>query len=217
MPLEVTSNIFSMEWKACWEDSDRDVTQLLNMIQPFLDHWKALLTNIAYPRDIHYSTLCQLFGKNVEEAVGIIKGWVRYAENTTSVMEELQMLFLERLRRLKYFPNRASHIMAEYVIARDFKYNLMHKISTVLGQNGSEVEYQLNPEDPDEICVEYNHPDYILIKGLDFNLWESYIFTLLKMGTTTSDTSRLTRIPRVSMLRQEQKIWQSLETKQFDS
>lgn len=209
MPLKCKPEVFVTEYKACWEDPDRPTDQLYQLVRPFLQHWAIMLQGRGEIKDINYVALCRRLYPNTQNPIEMIEAWCSTAEQTTSVMEELEMLFFSRLRRLNYYPKRASARMAEYVIAKDFRDRLKDLI----------VKAYKRPLDlpvgaiTSSLTVEDSIPDYLLIKNLGLNEWESYMLELLKLGRPTAEIAALTHIPERTLLREEQYLWSRLSTK----
>lgn len=212
MPLKVSSEVFTNEWERCWRDEGSDLTKLHRMVRPFLLHWEAMLTRPEYPKDINYVTLCRLVSPDsVERALNLIDSWVRAATQSSSVYEELEMLFVERVRTLNYFPGFAKPLMAEFVIARDYKLALRHKIVAILTQAGAEITYGMDPQDPSLIPTSHPFPDTLLVKNLDLDPWESYLLELVRRGCALKDMEALTHIPTEHIFYEEKAIWRKLE------
>lgn len=211
--LEVTSKEFTKEWEACWEDQKRDLTHLMSIATPLVDHWEALLTNSEYPRDIGFVSLCSLIDHtNINSALQIIKRWVHWAKQMTSVREELEMLFIEHIRRARYYPRLARPVMAEYVIARDFKSRLASKIML---RRHPDFEHGTHP--PNTIlCIVPEYPDYLLLKTLGLSKWKSYLLKMMKERYSVLELSRLNRIPRETQYYEEKEIWDYLKQTFYD-
>jgi|15BtaG_2_1085339.scaffolds.fasta_scaffold02759_10 hypothetical protein len=209
MPLECTAETFVNEYRECWEDPERPTNNLYVLVRPFLEHWARMLEDHGYKKDINYVSLCRRLYPITESPSEMIESWCNAAQQTTSVMEELEMLFFARLRRLNYYPKRAAPRMAEYVIAKDFRDRLKdmvlrswrHPIDIPM----EAITSVLVTEDP--------QPDHLFFKTLGLNEWESYMLELLKLGRSTMEVAALTHIPRRTLLREEQYLWSQLRTK----
>lgn len=206
MPLAVTSSKFIKEWKAAWETKACTNT-LLTMIQPFFDHWVRMLTIPGSEKDINYISLCHLIqgkGLNPPEA---IEEWLYTVENSTSLQEEFEMLFLVQLSKLTYFPAQASARMMEYVLARDFKQRLSMKIV----RNARKPidipvkETTFNTLETDEVEI-----DILLLKHIELTEWQWYLLELIRRGRTSSDIAEITHIPRETFYYEERAIWNRL-------
>jgi hypothetical protein len=206
--LKVTSKEFTREWEACWKDQSRDITYLTSIATPLIDHWEALLTKPEYPRDIGFISLCALLDNtNMDSALQIVSSWVHWAEQLTSVREELEILFIEHIRKARYYPRLARPVMAEYVIARDFKSRLVSKIKL-----HRHPDFEHDTHSPDTIlCIVPEYPDYLMLKNLGLSNWESYLLKMMKERYSVLEISKLNRIPRETQYYEEKEIWDYLK------
>lgn len=210
MPLSVAPEEFTQEWKLCWEDSSRDLDLLSQMFKPMLRHWFELLTNKYYPKDLNYIALCRSLESEVpgQTAQRIIHTWVHESQLLSSVIEELELIFLEQLRSLRYFPTNAQPVMAEFVLGRDFRYRLKNKI---LRTHRRAIDVVSQGNSFNEAWAVDDHPDYFLIKNLGLDQWQGYLLLLISKGQTPVDMARLTHIPRETIYYEEKEIWSRLK------
>lgn len=218
MPLEVSSEVFADEWHKCWEDKESDLTTLFLMVKPLLLHWERMFTIPTYNKDIQYIALCKYLAPNdPDEAITKLAQWVEWAENTTSVLEELEFIFMRRIRSMGYYPKFAKPISVEYVIVTDFRYAVNAAIRSVLSIAVHEIDYAKNSCISPGLLIEYDLPDYLLLKNLSFSKWESYLFYLVLEGYSSYEISRITRIPRETYYYEEKQIWQCLKARLSDN
>lgn len=210
MPLYVTPEQFTQEWRLCWEDPGRDPSLLMEMFKPMLQHWFLLLSSKNYPKGLNYIALCRSLESEMPgtTAQEMILTWIRETEILSSVLEELQLIFLEQLRGMRYYPSNAQPVMAEFVFARDFRYRLKKKILRT-HRRAIDVVSQGNSFDEDWMVD--NHPDYFLIKNLGLSQWQGYLLLLISKGNTPVDMARLTHIPRETIYYEEKEIWSRLK------
>jgi len=197
-----------MEYLACRLNPKQSTNKLHALVMPFFDHWVRMLVEPAYPKDLNYIALCRRLCYKSEDPTELLHYYINWANRTSSVKEELVFLFFERLRNLKYYPKLASPKMAEYVIAMDFRNYLKDRIV-------SSVRHPIDIPNPEltfnSLRVEDTHPDYLLLKTLGLDAWESYVLELLKLGMNTMEISVLTRLPRKTFAKEENQIWLKLK------
>lgn len=210
LPFKVTSKEFTQEWRACWEDKERDIGQLLEMAEPVITHWTNLLSNPNYPKDINYISLCGLLDATFGDfkSPQVIKFYCEQLELISSVKEELQLIFIRHLRKANYFPAKASWRKAEYVISLDYKSRIKNAITKQINHSIDirTLEYSF---EPDSYVDE--HADYLLIKNLDLTPWEKYLFSLAQYDATTLSMARMHHIPRETFYYEEKELWRKLK------
>ncbi len=212
MPLHVPSEVMVSEWKRCWEDKKIDSSHLFKLLDPFIDNWEAMLRG-AQKKDINYVSLCGLIApRNPTLALEMIANFVTVADDTSSVHDELTMLLVERLRRRRYWPSQASPIMAEYVLALDFKLFLRHKIVSSQVIRLREATIMCDGEDPDTISIEQNIPDYLAMKNIITSPWEDYLIGLMVLGMKYGEVARVAGISESKCRLQEIDICLKLKT-----
>jgi len=208
MPLTVEPEVFVKEYFECWDDPQRSTDVLYEYIRPFLDNWVCMLTNPDAPKDISYISLCQRL-ESVGDPIEKLQAWRDRLLCTTSIYDELTLLFFTRLRGLNYYPKKASAKMVEYVVAKDFRDRLKDLIITQarypLDLPSGELTFGAQVED--------EHADYFLLKNLGLNDWEVYMLALIQRGLSAPEISELTHIPRRTYSREERKLWHRLRTK----
>ena len=210
MPLDCTSKEFVTEYLACRLDPERPTDELYRLVTPFFDHWVRMFREHDYPKDINYIALCRRLYPRDQEPIETLRYYIRWADQTSSLREELELLFFERLRGLRYYPKAAHPKMAEYVIAMDFRNYLKDQIV-------SSIAHPIDIPSPEltfnSLEVEDAHPDHLLLKNLGLDAWESYLLELLKLGMNTMEISALTRLPRKTFAKEENQIWLRLRQK----
>ena len=210
MPLDCTSSEFATEYLACRQNPDRPTDHLYSLVQPFFAHWVKMLTQSDYPKDLNYIALCRRLYPRAEEPSELLGYYVSWAEQTSSLQEELELLFFERLRALRYYPKLASPKMAEYVIAMDFRNYLKDQI---VRSKAFPIDIPSPEITFEALEVEDAHPDHLLLKNLGLSDWEEYLLQLLRLGMSTLEISILTRLPRKTFAKEEQYIWHRLRQK----
>lgn len=210
MPLHCTSSEFVTEYLACRQNPKRPTNHLYFLVAPFFDHWVSMFTEPSYSKDLNYIALCQRLRPREDEPLKLLQEYVDWANQTSSLREELELLFFERLRELRYYPKLASPKMAEYVIAMDFRNYLKDRIVR-------SAAYPIDIPSPEltfkSLRVEMVYPDLLLLKNLGLNAWESYLLQLLKLGMSTLEISTLMRLPRKTFANEEQELWHRLKQK----
>lgn len=218
MQLEVTSEEFALEFKTALSSPDSDVTKLLEISQPHLDKWEQQLTGYTTEKDIGYVTLCRLLSPDSSnKALEMVKCWVMWAKSSSSIREELQYLFLQRIRKFKYHPSLARPVMVEYIVARDFKLGLRHFILYVYRKQGRDALFRADQTDTIDILYAEEPPDYLLLENTGLNQWQSYLLHLIVSGDNSITRAKLAHYKRRNLYREEQKIWQLLNKKLSDN
>lgn len=206
MPLTASCETFVKEYRACWEDVDRDTAKLYEIVSEFISYWDNMLSRSSSTKDINYITMCRYLAPFGDPPT-LIREWSKAARLTSSVKEELELIFFSRLRRLSYFPTKASPKIAEYVIAKDFRNSLKDSIK-------SRPHHPIDRPEPaitfEKLAVEDPRPDHLLLKNAGLDGWESYILELLRLRTPILEVCALTHIPNRTISRDERRVWNQL-------
>lgn len=213
LPLKVDSSSFVSVWKSCAKDKRSDLTQLIQMMDPVFDRWEEFLLRENHDIDINFLTLCRMLSSDPDTALEKIDKWIEWAQSSSSIKEELQLIFLERIRKIKYTPDMASDTMVEYVVARDFKRALHHHIRAINRLKFRDCLYHADIFD--EIVVEtYNDEvDIWILDKIKSNKWNSYLFHLISEGYTSKQRSELTKIHRRTLYNEEKNLCHLLKPK----
>ena len=210
MPLRCEPEEFAQEYHACRQNPDRPTDNLYRLVTPFFEHWDQMLRDHNQPKDINYAALCQRLVPTGETPFELLNHYVNWADQVSSVREELELLFFERLRHIRYYPTAANPRMVEYVVAMDFRNYLKNRIQ-YSGRHPIDIP---SPELTfSSLEVEDVHPDHLLLKNLGLDAWESYLLTLMKKGLSALEIAELTRLPRKTFAQEESEIWHKLKTK----
>ena len=102
LPLEVESSYFAEVWKRCTKDKTSDLTELMQIMDPAFDKWEDFLVKRDLDIDINYLTLCRILSPDPELALKKIASWVEWADTSSSVKEELQLIFRESAENALY-------------------------------------------------------------------------------------------------------------------
>lgn len=207
LPLQVDPETFSSEWRACWQDKDRDMTTLMEYATPMISHWRKLLQRTTLP-DINFVSLCAQLSPEPAVALHKVDKWLRWATHSSSIEDELRLIFITHVREANYYPKFANYAMAEYIIAKDFRYRLKDFIKKAHIQN---MDYILFDTSKYEIAVEPDYPDYFLLKHLHLNKWESYLFEWMSNGRSSADFTRASHIPFDTFKHEERQLWRLLK------
>ena len=213
LPLAVSSKTFTDEWLLCIGDYQKDLTSLLLMMEPVFIYWEKQLTREIIEDDINFLTLCKLISKEPEEALAKIKRWRSWVKSNSDIKSELQYIFIERVRKLRYKPTFAQPLMVEYIVAKDFKLGLYHHIRYILRLVDRDAIYNVEEREFD-IAVTFDLPDYLLLQNIGLNIWQSYLFHLIKQGYNSITRSVLTKLHRRNLYNEERKIWLRLKQMQ---
>lgn len=214
-PLSLKTNSQSLvqEWKSVCLDKRSDLSKLCKLIEPSLQTWANILTTGKYYKDINTYTLARLLSPSIDLSHKMIHAWINEVETTSSLMDELNLLFIERVRAVKYIPKAKSDLIIEYVIARDLKLALKDKIVQYWNKriNFSAFErycnYTFSQTHYDKL------PDYYLLNIIKQDYWMYYLCCLLHEGYTSIQRSDLTKIKRQNLHREEKQLWHLLRSK----
>lgn len=219
MPLEVSSTQFAAAWKKCFESKRSDLTELFEVIQPFILHWEQLLTNIEYEKDIHYISMCSRLSHDEESALVMIKVWLRYLEELgVSVKEELEFIMMRKIRNFRFFPEKAEPAVAEWAFAQYFKMGLLDQIQAVVKKRSVIRTVSIDLlEENHEYAYHSSYPDEMLVRNLNLDSWDSYLLYLLRQGINSSGMSALMHMPRATFFEEERFLWDSLRQRQSKS
>lgn len=121
MKLTGTPKEFYDEWTRCWDDHDRDLTALYLMAQPFLRDWERQLTQQDTTKDLRYQGLCSRLESTGYSPSETIRSWVYWCEHTTSVSEELELLFFRIIRVPRFLPRKVGPERGVLIFANYFK------------------------------------------------------------------------------------------------
>lgn len=211
MTLDVSSEIFTSEWGRCILDKKYDMTKLITMIKPFVKEWEYQLKQQSKEQNINYVTLCKLLSEDSAESLKMIKCWVSWAESTSTIENELTYLFLERVRRFKYYPTLARPVMVEYVVARDYKLGLKHFIRNVWRQHGRDALLTAEYDVDYDKKISYSYQDPFIFDKDNMSPWHLYLLNLVLSNYNTTERSELTHIHRRNLYIEEKKIWDSIK------
>ena len=213
LPLEVDSSSFVSVWKACAKNKNSNLTALMQMMEPVFDRWEHFLLRKNYDIDINFLTLCRMLSADPDLALSKIDNWIEWAQSSSSIKEELQLIFLERVRKIKYTPDIASDKMVEYVVARDFKRALHHHIRAINRLRYRDCLFHADIFDEIEIEAYTEEVDFWVLDRIKSNKWNSYLFHLISEGYTSVQRSELTKIHRRTLYNEEKKLCQLLKPK----
>lgn len=192
-PLKLKNSLkFKEEWQKCL-GTNLDMSVALEMLKPYLAHWKELLTKREYPRNVEYAAL---YLQLKEPSISIRK-WIKSID---SIEAELIYIACAIIRESSYFPTRARPAKAEYVFAFLFRKKLQRSIQKVSTPK---------PELDDT----YEEPilDYFAIESESH--WEQYLKYYILNGYNLSEIAEMIHIPRETIYYEEQQIWYKLKSK----
>ena len=218
IPIDVETQTLIDEWKLCISDKQSDTTNLFKMLDPFFAHWERQLRRIDKVEHINYSTLCSLLSDNFDISLQKIAAWVKWVDSTSTIKNELAYIFLERIRKFKYYPNLARPIMVEYVIARDFKLALRHHIVGIWRRINRDAHHKAEYNVDLNLEVDYTYSDPIVYKHLEkLDTWQYYLLKLIIDQYSSKERSELTLIHRRNLYIEEKKIWDLVKLKLLDN
>lgn len=203
--LTVDTREFMKEWKACIQDKQHDMEQLVKILEPYIVHWYKLLTDHTYPRDIQIATLYSSLDKYDYGGLDTVNMWVSQVE---SLKAELRYIACEVIRSTQYYPTAAKPIMAEYVFALLFRNYLKDHIKREL-----DLDPIVITDDEsilDSQIIEYGSPDIVLLDNATSSRWERYLLYLISNGFSTLEISNIVKLPRETFYYEEKHLWETL-------
>lgn len=210
MPLRCSAEEFVAEYYECWNDPKRKTGQLYELAMPFLEHWATMLNKPSSKKDLSYASMSRMLACKGDDPYEMIQSWVEQAKLKSSIKEELELLFFNRLRSLRYYPRAAAPKMAEYVIAKDFRDQLKAQVRTASVRS---IDIPVPACTFSTMKVEAAHADHLLLKNIKFSPWEIYLLELIKLGMSPVEISTLTHLPRKTFSQEERYIWHKLKMK----
>lgn len=215
LQLDVSSEEFAAEWESCVKNRASDLTQLIQMMQPAFNYWIQLLKGKADSRhDINYVTLCNLLNKQEpNKATSRIKAYVGF--RGTDLFWELQMLFIRRLRKMRFFPALARPIAIEYIVARYLKWDTWLDIKRVEASNRHLEKATLYFNPPTIYEPDYNK--IVLSREIrdEFDDFQYYLYYLIMEGFNLAERTCILNYDRRNLYKEESKIWHHLKQKYF--
>ncbi len=203
--LEVDAREFMQEWKTCIQDRTHDMSKLLNILEPYINHWNLLLTDPEYPKDIQITTLYSRLDKYDFGGLALVQAWVSRIEDLKS---ELRYIACEVIRHTQYYPSHAKPIMAEYVFALLYRNYLRDYIRRELETDLivlTDDETILNSE-----IIEPENQDAMLLEAATGNRWERYLLYLISNGFSTLEIASIVKLPRETFYYEEKHLWEQL-------
>tara|TARA_B100000700_G_scaffold278126_1_gene326022 strand:+ start:78 stop:752 length:675 start_codon:yes stop_codon:yes gene_type:complete len=211
--LSVKPEEFAQEWLTCITDNKSDLTSLLKMMEPAFLHWTKVLKEERID-DIFVVALAQMLDKNPKEAKKKISNWVEWSQDNSTIYAELQYIFIERVRKIKYKPVLAKPFAIELLVAKDFRIGLHSQIRSKNRLIDREALYHEQQKDFD-IAVTFTLPDFFVIRNIfKANRWSSYLFHLITQGFSSVKRAELTKTKRRNLYTKEKEIWDSLKKRQ---
>lgn len=201
--LQVEASIFMRELEECTKDSRRDLSHIIHMLEPFLTHWKSLLTNPAYPRDIQISALTQCLSTEDHEGSELIKVWI---EQVVDLDSEMKYILCETIRSIKYYPHNARPIIVEYIVALFFRNHLKSQIENELELDLISLAHSMEAESTASISVNS------FFTQVPETRWDRYLLYLVANGFTACEISTIVKLPRETFYYEERNLWQKLKS-----
>jgi hypothetical protein len=197
LPIEIDSLEFKDTWIYVLSNKNSDLTQFLNLLEPFISFVEDTLRFKKQPPSFFLISLLSYIDLSPEVSSKKLKKWIK--EN--DVREEIIESIISRVRSLKKIPYKAKPLMAEYFFVLDIKYSLSKKIQktniqTINIKNSFEF-YEIN--------------SYFDIKT--GNPWYDYLLNLYSMGYNNTEISEITKLSRKTIIAEGEKLWQCLKQK----
>ena len=211
MKLTVSPTVFIDEWKQCYLDPDRDKGELFTLLTPFFAHWKALLSEPSYTKDVQYYALLRLLQSDFDDSLDVVALYVQWCEENFSVEEDLSFLFLKRLAYFGFASEAVEPARMEYIIARDFMLYLRNRIRGVYRKEGlKDTAFAILYNSEERFDCDY-HPDYLLLAGIELDPWRLMLLHYRLSGYGIVQTQDLTHMPRPTIYYEGREAWRELK------
>lgn len=200
LPIPTPSEIFGPELARCITDKRSDLSEVLSLLRPFLHHLGHQLRLQAQP-DFHSLALLGMLSQDPERATAMLRYWARQSDLLGSVEEELEILLIERLRRLEYVSEKANPVMLEWLLVTDLRQQLCNRIR---------YRWRRRPQRlPSEPTIEEaQEPEVWILDAIARDPWHHYLFFLAskeaRLGLRVQAT---THIPRETYYWEERALW----------
>lgn len=207
--LEGPSIELASEWKKCIKDRKSDLTYLMKMLEPVFIHWVKLLQGEEIvTKDINYVTLCRLISKDQNEAYERIHS---YVISTEDLLSEIHLIFVKRIRKMRFCPTLATPLRVEYIIASYLKWDIYNSIIFT-----TERLKRNTPHYPIiELPFEENYFEKVLLREIrdKFSELQYYLYYLISHGFNLDERSEITNFDRRNLYKEEKIIWHLIKKK----
>ncbi len=178
------------------------------MLEPAISYWVDLLEGNRNREDKNFLSMCSNLSEDMRDALDQIDNWVYQVARISSPYEDIQLLLIETIRQFKFYPNLRNGEAVEMVFSNLFKAKIRQRISWFARRRELVIE-----STPEKGVIPFypDHPDYLLMKSLPFNRWESFIFAWILRGGSKQDTYKNIHITHSKFNNEEQAIWDTLK------
>lgn len=188
MPSSVDPKIFKDMYLAILKNKESDLTVFLSYIDEFIS--KVYLSIINKDESYYFYLFLK---KNICSFTteGSIDKWIE----TKEVKEDILFILIERLRKLKTHPTKATPIMCQFYFVTDFRL----AISTFIKKN-------FRIKNIKNTLIKTNQA-YLMEKRYNLpNPWYNYLVQMLIMGYNITEISKLTGFSRTTIHKELKKI-----------
>lgn len=195
LPDSINSKQFKKVWVAALQDKKSDLTELISLLNPFLEY---VLKELYSKNDSFFLlSLLSLIDKDLNKSLKKLNFFLK----TKDVREEIIFCIISRCRHLKKIPKRAKPLMAEYYFVLDFKYALSKLIKKqkhfFLEENNTTQYYS----------------DIFYFDKSFMDPWQKYLYYMYGWGYNTTEISQLTKLSRKTLIKDKEKLCQCLKLK----
>lgn len=201
MPLEASPEEFAELFRATVGNRNADVTQLMNISRPFITYWADNL-KARFP-DVQIVSLLKLLDPDLDVAISKVEQWIASVEETHSLEDELNEVFLETIRSLSYCPPRAKPRKVEYIVALQFK----RKLKDLIDYHHPVIKTVEAP-----LTTAPREIDWYLLKKLTADTWDESLIFWICRGYDAEDISATTYISKETIRNDVRKLCQISST-----
>lgn len=185
---------FKSIWIQALKNKNSDLTELLKILDPFLQQVSYNILNDKY--DYYLVSILNLVNLNSKISIHKKNLWIKSIHS--DVYQEIVLLLVKRCRRLTKIPYNASPEMCEHYFLTDLKYAISKQISKIRKLDLSKVPNNFQKQ---KICIKIE------------DLWYNYLYQLYKYGYTKKEISEITNLSRQTIYIEEKKLCQYLKKK----
>lgn len=211
MKLDVTSKVFRDTWKDIFDGDKSKIPYMLEILEPHLRWWEAMLSGTASRDNIHYLGLYGIIENRLKhDPTEYIESWVKEINLIDSLYDLLHRTAFRLLLKFKYFPKYARPHAAELVYATLFKRMLSDQVYSLARKRLDTIQFETKFH---EEAITDLSPDYLLLDNLKLTQWQRYLMMLRAQGFTPFEIADIMHIPRETFYYEEKEIWQQLKQK----
>lgn len=193
LPDSIDSKSFKKVWIAALQDKKSDLTELMLLLNPFLEY---VLQELYFKKDSFFLlSLLSLIDEDLSKSLKKLNLFLK----TKDTREEIILCIISRCRQLKKIPARAKPYMVEYYFVLDFKYAFSKLIK--------KQKYIFLEED----TLSHFYSDIFYLDKSFMDPWQKYLYYMYGCGYNTTEISQLTNLSRKTLIKDKEKLCQCLK------